>query len=139
MTKVVIDSSVWVAGLLSDRGASHEVLLRGLKGEFELISSPDITSEVVRAIEKLEILSSARQAGDEGILIELLLSKSREVSLDIQVLRDPDDDIILACAVEHRADYLVSLDKDFTDTVSYEGIKILRPGDFLRILKEEHL
>ena len=128
-----------MSGLLSDRGASYEVLLRGLEGEFELISSPDIASEVIRAVEKLEILSSTRQAGDEEILIELLLSKSREVSLDIHVLRDPNDDIILACALEYQADYLVSLDKDFTDMVSYEGIEILRPGDFLKILKEGHL
>ena len=59
--------------------------------------------------------------------------------MDIHVLRDPNDDIILACALEYQADYLVSLDKDFTDMVSYEGIEILRPGDFLKILKEGHL
>ncbi|MDO8519456.1 MAG: putative toxin-antitoxin system toxin component, PIN family [Deltaproteobacteria bacterium] len=139
MVRAVIDSSVWVAGLLSDRGSSHEVLLRGLKGEFDLISSPDIVSEVVRAVEKLDILHKVRQPGDEGLLIELLLSKSREVSLDIKAVRDPHDDIILACALEHGADYLVSLDKDFTDMGSYEALKIMRPGEFLKILKEEHL
>ena len=110
MAGVVIDSSVWVAGLLSDRGASHEVLLRGLKGEFDLISSPDIVSEVIRAVEKLGILHKVRRSGDEGLLIELLLSKSREVSLGInKVVRDPHDDIILACALEHGADYLLTL------------------------------
>lgn len=49
MTRVVIDSSVWVAGLLSNRGASHEVLLRGLKGGFEGI-------EILRPGDFLKIL-----------------------------------------------------------------------------------
>ena len=47
---------------------------------------------------------------------------------------DPDDNHVLACAVEGNADLIVSGDQDLLRLREYESIPIVRPVDFLRTL-----
>ena len=49
--------------------------------------------------------------------------------------RDPKDDKSLACAVEGRAHYLVSSDKDLLHMRSFRGVVIHNPGQFLLALE----
>ena len=53
----------------------------------------------------------------------------------IPVVRDPNDDAILATAIAARADYLVSRDKDLLSLSEYDGIKIVSPEAFLQVLR----
>jgi len=46
------------------------------------------------------------------------------------VCRDPGDDAILACALEARADYLVTGEVDLLELKNFEGIRIVNPRDF---------
>jgi predicted nucleic acid-binding protein len=46
------------------------------------------------------------------------------------ICRDPDDDLILACALEARADYLVTGDADLLDVKIFKGIQIVTPRNF---------
>ncbi len=55
---------------------------------------------------------------------------------EIRVVRDPNDDMILACAIASDADVLVSRDKDLLSLGSYEGVAILTPEDFLDRLRK---
>jgi len=45
----------------------------------------------------------------------------------LNVARDPDDDKILECAMEARADIVVSFDKDLLQLKAFEGITIIHP------------
>lgn len=53
------------------------------------------------------------------------------------LLSDPDDNIVVACAVEGRVNYLVTYDPHF-DSLNgeYQGIKILKAIPFLNVLRE---
>jgi predicted nucleic acid-binding protein len=53
----------------------------------------------------------------------------------MRVVRDPNDDAILATAIAARADYLVSRDKDLLSLGEYDGIKIVSPEAFLQVLR----
>ena len=46
------------------------------------------------------------------------------------VCRDPEDDAILACALEARVDYLVTGDEDLLELKVFKGIRIVTPRDF---------
>ena len=48
------------------------------------------------------------------------------------VVRDPDDDHVLARALAAKANLIVSGDKDLLDLPEYQGIPILTPGDAQR-------
>jgi putative PIN family toxin of toxin-antitoxin system len=55
----------------------------------------------------------------------------------INVVRDdPDDNVILACALKAHADYLVSYDPHLTKLKEYQGIKILTPKEFMPFLQQ---
>jgi predicted nucleic acid-binding protein len=44
--------------------------------------------------------------------------------------RSPDDDLILACAVAAKADFLVTGDRDLLEIGEHEEIKVLDPRRF---------
>ena len=44
--------------------------------------------------------------------------------------RDPDDDKFISCAIDAKALYIVSDDKDLLSTEDYEGIEIITAADF---------
>lgn len=51
------------------------------------------------------------------------------------VSRDPDDDVVLAAAVEGRAEAIVTGDDDLLSLREYEGIAIVTPRRFLATLE----
>ncbi len=57
--------------------------------------------------------------------------------LDVNVLGDQEDDVVLACARDGQADYLVSGDPHLTKLGEFAGIKIVTPDRFLAILQKE--
>jgi len=50
------------------------------------------------------------------------------------VPNDPPDNLVLACAVEGKVDYLVSGNLHLLDLEQHRGIKIVTPAQFLEIL-----
>ena len=75
--------------------------------------------------------------GEVDLLLAALLSQGEVVAGVLQlpgVTRDPKDDPLVACAVEGRANYLVSGDRDLLDLGEYEGIQMVTPRGFLDIL-----
>ena len=59
-----------------------------------------------------------------------------EVILHLKVIKDPEgDNRVLECAVDGKADFVVSGDtKHIFPLREYEGIKILSPSDFVKLL-----
>lgn len=47
------------------------------------------------------------------------------------VIRDPDDDAVIACAKASHYDFIVSGDNDLLELGEYQGIRILDPAGFL--------
>lgn len=55
---------------------------------------------------------------------------------DLAVVRvDPDDDKFIECAVELKAEFIITGDKALEDVGEYIGIKILLPHEFLDLVK----
>lgn len=53
------------------------------------------------------------------------------------VVRDPNDDVVVACAVKAMADYLVTRDKDLLSLTKYKDITMVGPEDFLELIRGE--
>lgn len=54
----------------------------------------------------------------------------------VQVVRDPNDDFIIATAIKAGADYLVARDNDLLTLGAHENISIVSPETFLQVLKD---
>ena len=48
----------------------------------------------------------------------------------VEVCRDPDDDKFISCAIDSRAIYIVSGDKDLLVTGEYGGVDIVTAAEF---------
>ena len=52
------------------------------------------------------------------------------------VERDPNDDVIIACAIASSAAHIVTRDKDPLSIKQYEQIVMITPEDFLHALRK---
>jgi len=55
------------------------------------------------------------------------------------VPRDPDDNAALECAIEGKAQFIVSGDNDILELKTFRGIEIVRASEFLSIVNKEKI
>jgi putative PIN family toxin of toxin-antitoxin system len=134
--RIVIDTSVIIAGLRSALGASYQILQRLGRVEF-------IVSISVPLILEYESVAK-RQARELGLTFEDIddvldyvcsIAEPREIFyLWRPFLSDPRDDLVLELAVEANANFIVTHNlRDFAG-VEHFGVEALSPGEFLRYL-----
>ena len=139
MVRAVLDSTVLISAFLKPGGVSDEIL--GLAGRtFVLALAPEIIAETRR-----KLLTSARIRKNASYSDERVrrfcrgLARVAEPISDLPplrgVVRDPDDDVIVAAAVKARADYLVTRNKDLLALGGYQGIRAITPEAFRGILR----
>jgi putative PIN family toxin of toxin-antitoxin system len=127
--RAVFDANVLLAAFAAE-GTCSKLLMRGRKKQFHLIVCPVILQEFNRAL--IKKFSATRNEARSSLRIvseavQCVVHPSQSVQ---SVCRDPDDDVILACALEARADYLVTGDADLIELKIFEGIRIVTPRDF---------
>jgi uncharacterized protein len=131
--RVVADTNVLISALLFG-GVSDQVFLAGLRGEIQLITSDPLLKELERVLKnkfKLDV-HFVREVIDEVRHVAEVV----EVSSHIDVISHPDEDNrVLECAVDGRADFIVTGDtRHILPLKEYRGIKILSPSEFIRRL-----
>lgn len=129
--KVVLDTNIFISGIHWS-GASGKVLDAWFDEKFVIVTSEPILDELAKTLADFKIPLT-----DHEILhwISLISSKSDLVfpSRRIKIVSDPDDDKFIEAAVEAGAHYIVSQDKHLLKLKEFEGIKIIGPGEFLRL------
>jgi uncharacterized protein len=131
--KVVLDTNVYFSAFKGVRGVPFELWRRAVEREYILLVSPAIIRELA------EVLRSGLKWPEAEIVAQLKLlvrvAKVVEPRVALQVIKaDPDDDRILECAVAGGADLIVSGDQHLTRLKNFEGIGVVRPAYFLKIL-----
>ncbi len=138
--RVVLDTNVIISATLI-RGGNEDQILRAWKsGAFDLVLSPEILEETGRAL-LYEKLQKFRWMTETEIvaLIQGLAQGSVLVSGQVAVdaCRDPDDNKFLAAAIEAKASFVVTGDRDLLDLKNYRNVQIIRPAKFLRMIRKE--
>ena len=127
--KVVFDTNVLVAAFLTE-GLCAKLLVRARQREFPLVTCPFILQEFERIL--LKKFKAARSEAQEAL--ELVAEAAQTVVEPKEkvagVCRDEDDDNVLACLLEARADYLVTGDADLLELQEFRGTRIVAPRDF---------
>lgn len=125
--RIVLDTNIIISGLLSETGPPGLLLKLWLEGKFELLISKAQLGELSRVFEykKIRERIPPEQAADLLGHIDALA-----VVIDplpsIRLSPDPDDNAILATAIESQADFIVSGDKtDLLSLKKAEGIPII--------------
>jgi uncharacterized protein len=130
--QVVIDSNVWISGLIFG-GTPKKVIKQFIDGGIIVVIAEELLSELRRKVilrfplfePNLALLEASIR--ENAVLVQL-------GTVQVTVSRDADDNKFIETAVVGGADYIVSGDKDLLVLGSYEHIQILKPTDFLELL-----
>ncbi len=135
-----MDTNVLVSGLISHRSPPRSIVDGWLDNLFTLVTSPYLIEEFNHVLTDPPIASRLRLDHQEltAFLSALLLQTeiaSGQLTLP-GVTRDPKDDAVVACAVESKADAIVSGDGDLLTSDGYEGIRVYTPQQFFALLQD---
>jgi len=137
-TRFVLDTSVLVAAMCSPRGASQQ-LLRRLPSSHAM---PALSVALYMEWQAVLMRPERRPTGvtDTQMMGFLRYLASLSHLQDVHYLwrpflRDPDDDMVLECAVASGSRYIVTHNvKDFRRSPEL-GVDAITPGSFLQILE----
>lgn len=133
MIKAVLDTNVIISALFW-RGAPFIILKRAIKGDFLFLTSPAILKETQEKL--ISKFKAPREKTEEYLKIlivngEIIIPKKK-----LKVVKaDPSDNIIIECAAEGNANFIVSGDVHLKSLKYYKDIKIVSPREFLEKLK----
>ncbi|MCR4277431.1 MAG: putative toxin-antitoxin system toxin component, PIN family [Candidatus Berkelbacteria bacterium] len=130
--RVVFDANVFIAAFLRP-GLCETLLEKANQGVFELYVTDSILDE---ALNKLKVKMNATESDRERFSqhihnIARFVTPKEKLTV---VKSDPDDNKILECAVEARANLIISLDHHLLDLKSFEQIGIVYPKTLRYIL-----
>lgn len=132
--RIVIDTNIWVSGLLW-RGGPWKLLQLAEQGQIEICTSTAILSELAEVLTYDRLQPRLKQLGlaPSDLLAQAI---SLATVFEVQpgaptVAADPDDDIFIWCAVTAQASYIVSGDHHLLALGAYMGIPIIRLAEFL--------
>jgi putative PIN family toxin of toxin-antitoxin system len=127
--RAVLDTNVLVAAYLTE-GLCARLLRRARHGQFELITCPAILAETQVHLRKLTSPPPAILKATAQHLENIATIVTPEPTLIPTVCRDPDDNIVLGCAVSATADYVVTGDRDLLVLHPFRNLSVVTPRDF---------
>jgi putative PIN family toxin of toxin-antitoxin system len=141
--RLVLDTTVLVAGLRSASGASRRLLRAALEKRFVLLLSVPLVIEYEAVATRKEHLRASGLKSTEVVaLLDALISVSEPVVPRFRwrpMLRDPNDDMVFEAAFNGQADLLVTFNRtDFAPLAPKSNIRIASPGEALRELEKFH-
>ncbi len=131
MIRIIIDTNVLMSGIFWS-GAPAKILDGWQQKKLKMVISPDVLDEYTRVG---HILANKHPGVDIAPIIELVTIHSElflPQPLPASVSRDPDDDKFIALAIAANCKIIVSGDKDLLDIARYDGVEIIKPGDFVK-------
>ena len=140
MHKVVLDSTVLVSSFLAKTGVSAELLYKAKDGGFDMFLAEEILEEVQRALLQYQKIRKRYHYSDQTVIqfvqnLRIVAHLITELPSIEVVNSDPNDNMVVACALKAQADYIVTRDNDLLSLENYEDIKVVTPEKFMGILR----
>jgi putative PIN family toxin of toxin-antitoxin system len=135
--RLVLDTSVMIAGFRSHAGASRQLLLLLAEGRFRMVASSALY------LEYEDVLTRPEQIAVHGLTpdaIESFLIATASLADQVRVhfnyrpqLADTKDEMVLEAAINGRADAIVTHNlRDFLPAAHRFGIEVLSPGSIIQ-------
>jgi putative PIN family toxin of toxin-antitoxin system len=132
--RIVLDTNVLVSAILFG-GPPRDVLELAISGAIDCSLSLVILDEL------REVLCRPKF----GFSLEQSLQVLEELHAVCDVIQppdrvrvlasDPDDNMILECALASKADFIVSGDRHLLDLAKFRDVLIVRPSDYLKTIR----
>lgn len=144
MLKVVFDSTVLISAFLAKTGVSADLLHKAKDGAFVICLAEEILDEVQRALLQYQKIRKRYHYPDQTVIqfVQSLRVVTRIITNlpSVEVVdSDPNDNMVVACAIEARAGYIITRDNDLLSLEKYGDIKIVSPEGFMGMLRKDGL
>ncbi len=129
-TKIVIDTNILVASLFGD--TSRKIIDLWLSGEIQLCISEPIVGEYMEILrrftfkdkEMIARIKVALERKDNACFIQRPEEKE-------WIHEEPEDNKFIACALALNADYVISTDSHLLKETDWDGIRVIKPHEFI--------
>jgi len=131
---VVLDTNILVAALWSRNGASFQLLKRAISGELEFAVSVALALEYEAVLQRQSFRDGSWATNSElEAVLDALCAEAHKIN-PIRtrvrpVLKDVDDEMVLECAIQSGAEYIVTMNgRDFRPAEALYRICTETPG-----------
>ncbi|MBU0979471.1 MAG: putative toxin-antitoxin system toxin component, PIN family [Nanoarchaeota archaeon] len=133
MKAAVLDTNVLISATLWDGSEAQKLLFKLIELDVKIFSSSQILAEYEK------VLKRDFDYHDEEVsnIIEKIMSFASLVAPNktVDVVKDdPEDNKIIACAIESSADCIITYDKHLLNIAEFNGIKIIKPEEAMSLL-----
>lgn len=133
--RAVIDTSVMVSVAFAKEGIAKKIRDLIANNEFTMVTSKEILKELYEVLHYPHIIKNFKVSEkyiDEfiGMIIEHAVATKGLYNID-GITEDPKDDMFIACALEGKADYIISRDPHLRNIKHFQGIQIIDASSFI--------
>ncbi len=133
--RAVIDTNIFLAGLLNAEGGAAKIIQAFRNGEFDLVVTPEVFEEYIQV---LHLFDNAIPAHQSEELLEQVFEKALKVRSRApkRLCLDKDDEKFLSAALAGQATFLVTKNKKhFPKDIS--SLKIVSVREFFQELEKK--
>jgi putative PIN family toxin of toxin-antitoxin system len=131
----VFDTNILISALLSTSGNPFRCLALAKIGRIESVTCQEILDEFAeKLVLKFKFSQEMAQAAVEEIRS---CSRLVEISTTLEAVPDdPDDDMVVECAIVGNATHIVTGDKHLLTLAKYQEIEIVKATEFVALLSQ---
>ena len=130
MLKVVLDTNIFIAAYFNRKSASARIIDLCLDNKHELIFSSRLHKEVELILNNVKAEREFQERIRNLFMNASQVKPTQKVST---VKEDPEDNKFLECALEGKADYLITSDRHLLELGEFAQTKICKPTQFLKL------
>jgi len=139
--RAVVDTNLFVSGLFAKDSLSAKLQDLWINQDFELITSIEIIKEISRVLSYPRIKERFQPKEENVRQFFRLIFRKAIIAKDLyktdRITADRTDNKFLACALEKKADYIVSRDPHLRNLKHYHGIQIVDAATFIEKVKDK--
>jgi putative PIN family toxin of toxin-antitoxin system len=132
---------LFISGLFARDSVSAQLQNLWIDRQFELVTSVEIIKEVSRVLSYPRIKERYKPKEQNVRRLFRLIFRKAIISKDIyhtdKIVDDPTDNKFLACALEKKADYIISRDPHLRNIKHFHGIQIVDATTFIEKVKNQ--
>ena len=126
--RITVDTNFLISATQWDNSVAHKLLIKLIKTNVEIFTIKEILDEFSKVLKR--DFKYREEETDEIIQKVLCFTTLVEPKEKVNVVKnDPDDNIIIECALASKSSYILTYDKHLLNIKDYEGIKIIKPEE----------
>ncbi len=131
--KIVFDTNILISFTLWDGSVSQKLLFKLIEQDALIFSSTEILEEFQKILKRDFDYSDKEIANIMEKVLQFITLVNPCIKLNV-VKEDADDNKIIECALEGKADYIISYDRHLLKLKEYKDIKIISPEEAVSLL-----